>query len=527
MGIREIGNKTGHVVSIVEIMQFMTHNSLFLYKKKGSTALSDRLAAYEAREGSNLHKKGAVFVSPSKADLTEGKGYVVTSYETLQEKHQKLTHWTPNTYRGGAYYDFKRRLIKGHTRENLKQINVMGFDIDTKEVDLYALYLGCEELGLPRPNLLLETPRGFQVFYVLETPFYIHKNQDYKSLRVAERLSDNIRKAVSKYVPVDKNCVPFGFYRIPREDNVLDFFDEPANTRELLAWSKQFEEQEKRSFLRVVYDKNDSAFDQTSSDWYRALILSTGIQKGYQSASRNNALMTLALANYSSGRPLEEAYDELDQFNSQLDHPLKKSEFERTLRSAYSGKYKGVKRAYVDGLLELWTDGRVQFQGKEGWYKFKKPREERVRSHYDEREEDILAYLTVHTSPVTPFLEGSLPMLAKTFGMAVSTLKEVLKRSTKVIKHSVGQGRGAYTQLASRSMMFRSLLQKRQERIKHAQLTFSELLPKPNAFPQMLIFPSLQTEVLTYEVDILYRSGASPPGKRHLKLISQSAITYL
>ena len=59
---------------------------------------------------------------------------------------------------------FKKRIIKGHTRDNLKQINVIGFDIDTKEIDLYALYLGCEELGLPRPNLLLETPRGFQVF---------------------------------------------------------------------------------------------------------------------------------------------------------------------------------------------------------------------------------------------------------------------------------------------------------------------------------------------------------------------------
>ena len=28
--------------------------------------------------------------------------------------------------------------------------------------------------------------------------------------------------------------------------------------------------------------------------------------------------MTLALANYASERPMEEAYDELDQFNSNL-----------------------------------------------------------------------------------------------------------------------------------------------------------------------------------------------------------------
>ena len=509
-----VKNVMGKAVSVVEIMQFMTHNSLLLYKKKNSRVSSDQVAAYEAKENTNPYGKGVVFVSPSKADLVEGKGYVVTSYETLHEKRQTLSHWTPNTYRGGTYYNFKKRTIKGHTRDNLKQINVIGFDIDTKEVDLYALYLGCEELGLPRPNLLLETPRGFQVFYILATPFFVHKNNDYKSLRVAERLSDNIRKALSTYVPVDTNCVPFGFYRIPREDNVLDFYDEPANTSELLVWSKQYEKQEKRGFLCVVYDKTTSAIDQTSSDWYRALICATDIERGHHGASRNNALMTLALANYASGHPIEAAYDELDQFNSNLAHPLNKSEFERTLKSAYSGKYKGVKRSYVEGLLENWTDGQAHFQGKEGWYKFKKTREERVRSHYEEWEADMLNKIDALTSPETPFLEGSLKMLADMFGMALSTLKEVLKRSSKLIKRTVGRGRGAVTQLTSRSMMFKSLLVSRQNYLQQVQLTFAELLPEAKQRPNTLIFPSLESELMTVELDILYRSGASPPGRK-------------
>ena len=509
-----VKNVIGNVVSVVEIMQFMTHNSLLLYKKKGSRVSSNKVVAYEAKETQNPYRKGVVFVSPSKADLVEGKGYVVTSYETLHEKRHNLSHWTPNTYRGGTYYNFKKRIIKGHTRDNLKQINVIGFDIDTKEVDLYALYLGCEELGLPRPNLLLETPRGFQVFFVLDTPFFIHNQNDYKSLRVAERLSDNIRKALSTYVPVDTNCVPFGFYRIPREDNVLDFYDEPANTSELLSWSKHFEDQERRGFLHVVYNRNTSAANLMSSEWYQALICATDINRGHHSASRNNALMTLALANYASGRPLEEAYDELDQFNSNLANPLNQTEFERTLKSAYSGKYKGVKRSYVEGLLELWTDGQVRFQGKEGWYKFKKPREERVRSHYDEWEADILNKINDLTSPEIPFFKGSLKMLAETFGMAVSTLKEVLKRSSKLIKHTIGRGRGAVTQLASRSMMFKSLLVSRKKYLQQVQLTFTELLPEAKKSPEELIFPSLETELITFELDILYRSGASPPGRK-------------
>ena len=504
--------KERKVVSVIDVIQFMTHNSLLAYKKKGSKFAEKEIKRYEATI--NAAYKGCVFLSSTKEELSEGRGYVVTSYETLQEKIGHATHWTPNTFRGGTYYNFQKRIIKGHTRDNLKQVNVLGFDLDTKEVDLYALYLGCEELGLPRPNLLLETPRGFQFFFVLDTPFFVHKNKDYKSLRVVERLYDNVRKALSTYVPVDTNCAPFGFYRIPREDNVLDFYDEPANTRELLSWSKHFEEKEKRASLRVVYNKNGSEIDQTSSDWYRALIFATDIESGHNSASRNNTLMTLALANYASNRPFEDAYDELDQFNSNLNHPLQKSEFERTLKSAYSGKYKGVKRSYVEGLLEIWTDGQAQFKGREGWYKFKKPREERVRSHYEEWEEDILAYLDNLTSPEMPFLEGSLNILAKNLGLAVSTLKEVLKRSSKLIKRTVGRGRGAVTKLASRSMMFRSLLQLRKKRLQQAQLTFAELLPEPNEFARTLKLPALDTELLINELDILYRAGASPPVRK-------------
>ncbi|KKI92169.1 hypothetical protein WQ54_10775 [Bacillus sp. SA1-12] len=505
-------NKIGNVMSVVEIMQFMTHDSLLLYKKKGTRAPINRFSAYEKLENQNLYKKGVVFVSQSKNDLSEGKGYVVTSYQTLQEKHQNLTHWTPNTFRGGSYYDFKNRVIKGHERENLKQINVIGFDIDTKNVDLYALYIGCEELGLPRPNLLLETPRGYQCFFVLDTPFYIHKKNDYKSLRVAERLSDNIRNALSKYVPLDTNCVPFGFYRIPREDNVLDFYNTPANTKQLLTWSKKFEEQEKKSFLRVIFSKKDSKNSLTSSEWYRALISSTNIEKGFHSASRNNALMTLALANYVSERPYEVAYDELDQFNSNLANPLNKNEFERTLKSAYSGKYKGVKRSYAEGLMELWTDGQVKFQGNEGWYKFKKPREKRMRSHYKEWEEDILAYLNTHTTSEIPYIEGSMNSIANTMGMAVSSLKEVIKRSNRLVKHTIGRGRGAITQLSSRSILFkRLLLLRKKHNRQHTQVTFINQLHKLKT--RKPYFPTLETQLYTYEL-VLYTSGSSPPRSR-------------
>lgn len=462
-------------VQVADVIRLMTHDDLYVYKRQNSNAALGELLAYD-KEMQHV-KKGVVFVSPSKENLTEGKGYIVTSYETLERQVNDLSHWTPNTFRGGTYYDFKKRIIKGHTRDNLKQINVIGFDIDTKEVDLYGLFLGCEERGLPRPNLLLETPHGFQGFFILETPFYIHKNNDYKALRVAERLANNILDALHSYIPIDRNCSPFGFYRIPNNENIIHFNEEPANTALLLEWSKAFEKEEKKKQFQVIYGGKDiQATNYTTSDWYRALLQTRTIREGEYASSRNNALLTLALANYADGITFEGAYDVLDQFNSNLVHPLSKSEFERTIKSAYSGKYKGVQRSYVESLLENWTDGEAKFQGKNGWYKFKKPREERERSHYWEWHEDIQQFLKQHISPEMPFFTGSLRMLAKLIKIPLSTLKKVLKESKIILTKTEGKGRAAKTHFTTRDIWIRNIIATRKDQDVPEQMVFGELL---------------------------------------------------
>lgn len=441
--------------NVLDVIQFMTNDDLRIYKKVGSSAPLHKVVAAEKEQQG---KKGIVFVSPTKEHLIQGKGYIVTSYETLHKQYNEVTHWTPNTFRGGTYYDFKERVIKGHTRDNLKQINVIGFDIDTKNVDLYALFSGCDEVGLPRPNLVLETPRGYQFFIVLETPFYVSIKGDYKSLRVADRLATNMIDALQDYAAIDDNCSPFGFYRMPNDHNIRYFERTPACTSDLIAWSIKHDKQRKKNMFQVI-DTDGSIQDQTKSDWYKALIRSKEIDKGYYAAGRNNALLTLAIANYQSGIAFNDAYDELDIFNTNLFRPLSKREFDRTIKSAYSGRYKGVKRSYVEGLLQNWIDDEsVQFRGREGWYKFAKPREERVRSHLHEREDDIIKHLSEHTSPGNPLMHGSIRELAEIFGMATSTLQSVLKKTKRIYKRTVGRGRGAITMIASKSMLIKHLL---------------------------------------------------------------------
>lgn len=444
---------------INDVLRFITHDDLLEYKKKNSSAALNQQVAYFNQLQSECSKKGVIFVSPSKEDLSEGRGYIMTSYETLFNQHDSLSHWTPNTFWGGTYYDFKNRVIKGHTKDNLKQINCICFDIDTKDIDPYEIFVTALVEDLPRPNLVLETTKGYQGCFVFSTPFYISKKNTDNALNTAERLANNILSALSKHLPIDRNCNSFGFFRMPKIDNIVYFDDAAASTDELINWSKQYEKEAKRKTFRVLNGGfNAQALNYTTQEWYSTLLNVTEIESGYFASSRNNALMTLALAAYASGKSYEEAYDELDQFNTNLQNPLKLSEFNRTLKSAFSGKYAGPKRDYVEGLLELWTDAKSSFKGKRVWYKFKKERSERVRSHYDEREEDILKALENKISPENPFLEGSLSNLAEQFGMAVSTLKEVLKRSKKLVKIVEGKGRAAVSKITTRVILLRHLL---------------------------------------------------------------------
>src|SRR5690625_7755556 len=89
----------------IEIIKALTGYDLYKYKRRNSSASLRDVVAYD-KEMKN-QKTGTVFVSKSKGDLSQGKGFVVTSYETLNDNIDQLTHWTPNTFLGGTYYDFR------------------------------------------------------------------------------------------------------------------------------------------------------------------------------------------------------------------------------------------------------------------------------------------------------------------------------------------------------------------------------------------------------------------------------------
>lgn len=461
----------------MDVIRALTGNDLTEYKVNQSKASLPTLAANKSKNKGR--KFGRIFVTRSKEQLLNKQSFIITSYETLSEQYNHLSHFTPNTYTYGTYRDPYKKHAIGFNNGNLKQVSTFGFDFDTKNLDLYTLFLAAVEKGLPAPTAILETPRGYNVFYTVKTPFFITQKTDRKALKVAESIAKNLKSALSEVLKpgiLDKSCTPFGFFRIPKENNIVYFEEENAiETSELIAWSIKYSKENNKPRMRLIVSNQDTQPLHTHSNWYRDLLTSTHITSGLHGRSRNNALFTLALANYADNIPFEQAFDELDQFNSNLEQPLSYREFKSTIKSAYAGKKLGPSRDYVENLSAEWLDNTVSYTSFNGWYKHAKKREERVRSHYDEWEEDLISFLEARTGPQEPFFNESLKNIARLLQMPVSSLKEVLKRSKRVVKQVKGKGRASKTFLAIKTNLFKHLLFLRKEKTNQANEFFYAL----------------------------------------------------
>ena len=432
---------------LIDIYNTILHNGLTTYKSKGSSAfLPQRFAAEKAER---QHKKGAIFVVRTKEDFTSKgvKGYIVTSKETLLEDEAGLTHFTPNIYRKFNYADENRRIIKGFEERNLLQINTFVVDIDSKHHSVQDILLACVDHSIGSPTLIVESTRGYQVYFVLSEPLFISNKNDFRGLTVAKRISDNLKRSL-KTVDADLFCNDFGFFRIPKENNIAWMqLEQKYSMAQLIEWSRRQDDDQVRPLFSVPRKLTKTSVMQ--SEWFTKLIHAVDIKGSKGRLGRNNALFTLALVCFSEGWDKDRTYDFLDEYNTNLRHPLSPSDIKTLLNSAYSGKYKGASKEYIQALLAEYVEGgasiQVKFGYKTGWYKFKKERKNRVRSHYEEWEQDIINYISSEKSNTEMFLWRSQKELCEAIGIPQSSLNALLKQSTRLLKTTNGKGRYAKT----------------------------------------------------------------------------------
>lgn len=434
------------LVNLAQVYDVILHEGLTTYKTKYSNApLPKRI---EAAKIDARSKKGAVFVVRSKADFhtTGVKGYIVTSKETLLEDAPGLTHFTPNVYRQYGYADDARRMIRGFEERNLLQINTFVVDIDTKKHTVQEIVLTCMDHSIGLPTLIVASDRGYQVYFTLKQPLFISNKNDFRGLAVAKRIADNLKRSL-KDVDADLFCNDFGFFRLPKAANIV--FAQVTNTysmAEFINWSTRSDDNIERP-LFVVPTKLSKA-SVLDSEWFQALVHAVDVKGQKGQIGRNNTLFTLALVCFSEGWDKSRTLDFIDEYNYRLRYPLTGATIHSILNSAYSGKYKGASKEYIEALLALHVSNGQSIPvntGRHVWYKFKKDREDRTRSHYDEWEQDIIAYITAENNPSEPFIWRTQKEICEAIGIPQSTLNQVLKSSTKLLKTVTGKGRNAKT----------------------------------------------------------------------------------
>jgi hypothetical protein len=450
---------------LLDVYNTILHEGLTTYKMKNSKASLPVL--FEAKKVDKQQKKGAIFAVRSKSDFTSNgvKGYIITSKETLLKDAEKLTHFTPNIYREFSYSDEKRSKIRGFEEKNLLQINTFVVDIDTKIHSVQDILLACIDESIGAPTLIIESERGYQVYFTLTHPLFISNKNNFRGITVAKRIADNLKKSL-KCVDADPFCNDFGFFRIPKPENIAWLqLDQTYSMAQLIDWSRRQDDENNRPIFVLPYKLTSSSVMQ--SEWFTKLIQAVDIKGQKGQLGRNNAMFTFALVCFSEGWEKERTFDFLDQYNSNLKYPLPLSDIQNLLNSAYSGKYKGASKGYIEALLDQYVKGSTSIPvnlGYKGvWYKFKKDRKDRVRSHYEEWEQDIIDYISAEKSSSEMFLWHTQKELCEAVGIPQSTLNILLKKSTRLLKTTKGKGRNAKTGWTTISLFIQYVLKKATE----------------------------------------------------------------
>ena len=418
-------------------------------------------------------KRGAIFAYRSKAHMIKARGLVLTSMEAIKENKDCFTHWTPNVYRFGSYSDNRRQITRGHAEENLRQINTFVIDFDLSSDDVMTsgdILTAALDLGF-MPTLILKSDKGYQAYFVLSEPAYVTAHSQFKVVKVAKAISQNLRSYFSQTLPVDMTCNHFGICRIPRTDNI-EFFDKEYtySFQEWLNWSMKQSDlpfPSKKPNLTVI--SGTEGAKQTDEPWYKMLMNESNIKGTKDLMGRNSVLFTLALANFSSGVSQGDCEVLLNEFSLRLDEPVTTGELLKIIASAYSGKYEAASRDYIMLLCRAWVNKDLKSADlftKQRWYKFKKKRADRKNSHLYEWKADVMAYLEDFYQSEDPFIQTTKKALREALSIPERSLDRVLKalKADQKIFFTIKSGRGGGIRIASVKAIFLSLLQVKKDR---------------------------------------------------------------
>ena len=332
---------------------------------------------------------------------------------------------------------------------------------------------------------------------------------EFKSVKAAKIISQNIREYFGKSLPVDLTCNHFGIARIPRTDNV-EFFDPNYrySFKEWQDWS--FKQTDNKGFTRssLTVLSGTEGKKQVDEPWFNLLLHETKFSGEKGLVGRNSVMFTLSLAYFSSGYSIETCEYNMFEFNNRLDQPLEEKEVIKIVRSAYSENYQGANREYITILCKAWVSSDLTSKDlfvRQGWFKFKKKRSERQRVHLSEWKEDLMAYISEKSDVYKPYLATTKKEIREALGIPERTLDKLLKvlKANQEIFFKIKSGRNGGIQLASVKSLLLSIIKlKKEERESYIkaltasfnlertfiQETLNKLVERPKTATQLDLF---------------------------------------
>lgn len=380
---------------------------------------SDQLTSKAKKNSDKTIKKfdndlGWVFVSDDMRHLK-----AVRTYKTLFLMQNQYTYFTPNTF---FRNDIRRK-------DTLRWLNAFVVDVDVKNgvnesLTVVDLLDRIQSAGLPQPTQIIQTPSGGYHVY-----FYFAMSK--RATMPVIDLYEDIQRVIAQEIGGDTQAVGAErWFRMPTEENIRIFTNERTYFEDFYDWFCINREQ-------MDQDKNQKHIQTYDLLQHPAVI---SLLEGVEVGKRDNTCYTLALLFKSIGWTKSQAEAKLQEWNIKLDTPMKYSDVMNKVRSAFGSRSKqGASAAWISYL------SGIKFHYQQ--ITTAKSREERQRSHYEEWEADLLAFLKLQSNKS---IQGTQKQIASKLGMSCSSFKVVIKRLQEKGEITItvnGKGRGATTTL--------------------------------------------------------------------------------
>ncbi len=358
---------------------------------------------------------------------------------------------TPNTF----YNKYNK------TNENLKYLNSLFIDIDEQafydnymDNEIYDpskpiwFYRSAQDIldhmtfhAMPMPSVINKTPHGFHIYWIFE--------ESYIATKKTKALYSHIQKAFCKLLNADPYaCTPERYMRIPK-NMVYENYEQLVSLQELqfyvndyynfeygnmnkLSWledyfdgqkgTEGYKQLAKEEQYKKLKEKNKNSADKQTHSSAILCPNSRIIQKGITIlidniavGNRNTSYYILA-SYYKNIQDISEneALENITEINDNIAKPMKYNQIRSTVASVYRSKH-----IFCYNWLKDMT-GIIY----PAFYKFKKKREDRTNSHYNEWMKDLFKFFIATKKSV---IEGTQETIARKLKMPLRSLKVILK----------------------------------------------------------------------------------------------------